>query len=71
MPTFSLLHYAITFHRIQHMESRPQGAGNYWVSARAELVGLTSRATTVAVGTTSCSNASCFGPNSTPNVVIR
>jgi hypothetical protein len=27
MPTFSLLHYAITFHRIQHMESRPQGAG--------------------------------------------
>jgi GAF domain-containing protein len=40
-----------------------------WVSARVGLVGLTSRATTGAAGTTSCSNANCFGPTSTPNVV--
>ena len=41
-----------------------------WASARLGLVGLTSKAKVVAVGTTSCNNCSHFGTTSVVNVVV-
>ena len=55
--------------RMQDMELQPEGAGRRLQvfqegSARVGLVGLTSTATTVAVGTNSCSSSSRLGPTS-------
>ena len=55
--------------RVQDMELQSERARRRlqvfaWVSASTGLAGLTSSAMTVAVGTTSRSSSSCFGPNS-------
>ena len=59
---------------MQDMELQPEGAGRRLQVSRLRLgevglVGLTSRAMMVAVGTNSCSSSSRFGPSSTFNVV--
>ena len=59
---------------MQDMELQPEGAGRRLQrlsigSRHMGLVGLTSSAMMVAVGTSSCSSSSRFGPSSTFNVV--
>jgi hypothetical protein len=63
--------------RMQDMELELEGAGRRLQVSRlglgnngiGGLVGLTSRAMTVPLGTNSCSTSSCFGPISTLNAV--